>query len=375
MGNENRELIVLCASLHFLLPYCPTSDASDNHHLPPARDRSRVSAAQAPGSCAVARVPVRHGARLLSRGDRDRVHGGGACSTSIRSGSCAAAAARAACSRTVRQRPALRRVVVPERRRIARVVQCRRWAAAARSSPSWPHADAARSPAGRLPCRGGEEFLRPVRAARLRGRRAAPPARRAHARLGRQPALHRRRCERRRRLSELLSHLYVLIPVLDDQKHYWVGDDEVEKLLRAAKAGSPRHPGATRSCARYLEHQRGLVRDAIARLTTEEQTRGGSWTRRSKDERGSARSSGRSASTSSGSTPCSTRSRRPARARVIDLGCGEGKLLRRLLDDRQFEEIVGMDVSSARSRSRRIGCSSIGCHERSASASGCCTAR
>ena len=31
--------------------------------------------------------------------------------------------------------------------------------------------------------------------------------------------------------------------------------------------------------------------------------------------------------------------------RVLDLGCGEGKLLRELLKDKQFEEIVGMDVS------------------------------
>jgi 3' terminal RNA ribose 2'-O-methyltransferase Hen1 len=35
-----------------------------------------------------------------------------------------------------------------------------------------------------------------------------------------------------KRLADLLTHLYVLIPVLDDEKHYWVGDDEVEKLIR-----------------------------------------------------------------------------------------------------------------------------------------------
>src|SRR4028118_1486093 len=34
------------------------------------------------------------------------------------------------------------------------------------------------------------------------------------------------------RLADLLNHLYVLIPVLDDEKHYWVGEDEVDKLLR-----------------------------------------------------------------------------------------------------------------------------------------------
>jgi len=34
------------------------------------------------------------------------------------------------------------------------------------------------------------------------------------------------------RLCELLNHLYVLVPVLDAEKHYWVGNAEVEKLLR-----------------------------------------------------------------------------------------------------------------------------------------------
>ena len=31
--------------------------------------------------------------------------------------------------------------------------------------------------------------------------------------------------------------------------------------------------------------------------------------------------------------------------RVLDLGCGEGRLLRELLKDKQFSKIVGMDVS------------------------------
>ena len=34
------------------------------------------------------------------------------------------------------------------------------------------------------------------------------------------------------RLAALLTHLFVLIPVLDNQKHYYVGEDEVAKLLR-----------------------------------------------------------------------------------------------------------------------------------------------
>lgn len=38
------------------------------------------------------------------------------------------------------------------------------------------------------------------------------------------------------RLRDALTHLYVLVPVLDNAKHYYIGDAEVEKLL--AKGGS-----------------------------------------------------------------------------------------------------------------------------------------
>ncbi|HEY8470775.1 MAG TPA: hypothetical protein VIL18_14080 [Longimicrobiales bacterium] len=38
------------------------------------------------------------------------------------------------------------------------------------------------------------------------------------------------------RLADMLRHLYVLVPVLDDAKHYFVGEDEVEKLLRRGEA-------------------------------------------------------------------------------------------------------------------------------------------
>jgi hypothetical protein len=46
-------------------------------------------------------------------------------------------------------------------------------------------------------------------------------------------------------LRDLLRHLYVLIPVLDAEKHYWVGKDEVEKLLRRSRSGAS--PGGSKS--------------------------------------------------------------------------------------------------------------------------------
>ena len=63
-----------------------------------------------------------------------------------------------------------------------------------------------------------------------------------------------------------MAHLYVLLPVLDDDKHYWVGDDEVGKLLRFGEGWLGSHPQRDLISRRYLKHKRGLVRQALAQL-------------------------------------------------------------------------------------------------------------
>ena len=68
------------------------------------------------------------------------------------------------------------------------------------------------------------------------------------------------------RLCDLLAHLYVLLPVLDDDKHYWVGDDEVDKLLRFGEGWLSGHPLRDLISRRYLKHQRGLVNQALGQL-------------------------------------------------------------------------------------------------------------
>jgi 3' terminal RNA ribose 2'-O-methyltransferase Hen1 len=146
-----------------------------------------------------------------------------------------------------------------------------------------------------------------------------------------------------RRLSELLTHLYVLIPVLDDQKHYWVGDEEIEKLLRRGEGWLDTHPARDEIVSRYLVHQRGLVRDAIARLTAEEQPEEEAVAERKDEQEASIE---RSISLNERRLEAVFEVLKTSGAsRVLDLGCGEGKLLRRLLADSQFTEIVGMDVA------------------------------
>src|SRR5919106_3625227 len=137
--------------------------------------------------------------------------------------------------------------------------------------------------------------------------------------------------------------MYVLIPVLDDQKHYWVGDDEVEKLLRRGQGWLENHPSRDAIVARYLVHQRGLVRDAIARLTAEEEPEEEDVAQRKEEQEGSLE---RTISLNDRRLDAVFEVLKASGAsRVLDLGCGEGKLLRRLLADHQFAEIVGMDVS------------------------------
>ena len=68
------------------------------------------------------------------------------------------------------------------------------------------------------------------------------------------------------RLADALNHLYVLLPVLDDAKHYWVASDEVDKLIRAGASWLAKHPDRALITDRYLRHQSALTRSAFERL-------------------------------------------------------------------------------------------------------------
>ncbi|MER5507719.1 3' terminal RNA ribose 2'-O-methyltransferase Hen1 [Streptomyces sp. NPDC002766] len=149
-------------------------------------------------------------------------------------------------------------------------------------------------------------------------------------------------------LAEALRHLYVLLPVLDDAKHYWVSPDEVDKLLRAGEGWLPGHPEQKLITSRYLSRRWSLTREAMERLelvrlaeaddsevedidnAVEEETEA--------EER---------------PTPLAVQRRdaiiealgAAGASRVLDLGCGQGQLVQALLKDARFTEIVGVDVS------------------------------
>lgn len=194
------------------------------------------------------------------------------------------------------------------------------------------------------PCRGGEEFLR---------RLFEPLGYAVHAEAQLlDPAIPEWGASRyfvvtlsaEARLCDLLTHLYVLVPVLDDEKHYWVGDDEVEKLIRRGEGWLASHPEKELITRRYLKHQRSLVRDAVARLVTEEAPEEDDETPAARDVEEGALERPLSLNEQRLATVLAALRGSGARS-VVDLGCGEGRLLRQLLEDRQFARIVGMDVS------------------------------
>ena len=144
------------------------------------------------------------------------------------------------------------------------------------------------------------------------------------------------------RLQDLLTHLYVLIPVLDNEKHYWVGEDEIEKLLKHGERWLGQHPERELIVSRYLKRQKRLTREALDRLTADQPEPEEELGSRDEEEQKVER-------------PLGLHEQRMGAVlsvlrgfgvkRVLDLGCGEGKLLRYLLADQQFEFILGMDVS------------------------------
>ncbi|HKN60086.1 MAG TPA: 3' terminal RNA ribose 2'-O-methyltransferase Hen1 [Candidatus Acidoferrales bacterium] len=145
------------------------------------------------------------------------------------------------------------------------------------------------------------------------------------------------------RLKDLLAHLYVLIPVLDDDKHYWVGDAEVEKLLRHGEGWLREHSERELIANRYLKHQKRLAREALSRLIGDEEPAADEVAETHAREEEAIEKPISLAEQRIGTVIATLRS--SGAKRVLDLGCGEGRLLRELLKDKAFAEIVGMDVS------------------------------
>ena len=194
-----------------------------------------------------------------------------------------------------------------------------------------------------LPCRGGESFLRrlfePLGYRVVAQRHSLDPV---FPEWG-ESAYYDVELTGEVRLQDLLTHIYVLVPVLDNEKHYWVGDDEVEKLLRHGGGWLASHPEREEIAKRYLKYRRDLARDALARLVDEE-TPDPDVAEATHDSEEEAVEKKLNLNEQRLNAVLAALKSANAK-RVLDLGCGEGKLLRVLMQEQSFAEIVGVDVS------------------------------
>jgi 3' terminal RNA ribose 2'-O-methyltransferase Hen1 len=146
------------------------------------------------------------------------------------------------------------------------------------------------------------------------------------------------------RLADVLAHLYVLLPVLDDDKHYWVGEDEARKLLARGEGWLAAHPSRELITRRYLRHRRALAAGVLAALAEDDPEAPGACDERDDEEEAAVE------------RPLSLEQQRhvavvaelvgAGAGRVVDLGCGEGRLVEALLAEPTIAQVTGVDVSA-----------------------------
>lgn len=194
-----------------------------------------------------------------------------------------------------------------------------------------------------VPCRGGESFLRAlfeplgyeVEARLIPLDETFPEwGQGDHYELGLKATV---------RLADLLSQLYVLIPVLDNRKHYWVGADEIDKLLEKGGAWLRSHPLREQISRLYLRGRRSLVRDALERLVAFEDPEYES--HETEKELEEAQLEERISLNEARLRTITAVLKELGAARILDLGCGEGQLVEALLKEPSIVKVFGADVS------------------------------
>ena len=141
------------------------------------------------------------------------------------------------------------------------------------------------------------------------------------------------------KLSELLNHIYVLIPVFDKQKHYYMAEDEIQKLLDHGEGWLADHPLKEKITQRYFTARKSYARRALNILLEDElaEDTDGTEIAEEKEIR----------------TPLNTMRMEAVKnavlesgaATVIDLGCGECRLTSMLLNEPQIKKVTACDVS------------------------------
>ena len=143
------------------------------------------------------------------------------------------------------------------------------------------------------------------------------------------------------KLSELLNHIYVLIPVFDKQKHYYIAEDEIQKLLDHGEGWLAEHPYKEKITRRYFTARKSYARKALDILLADEMPETADETESTEGrEIRTPLNTQRLETVMNAVLSCGASS-------VIDLGCGECRLTSLLLNEPQIKKVTACDVSVA----------------------------
>lgn len=140
------------------------------------------------------------------------------------------------------------------------------------------------------------------------------------------------------KLSDLLNHIYVLIPVFDKQKHYYISEDEIDKLISHGGEWLADHPAKNEIIYRYFLMKKSYAHRTIDRLTESEPVEEIP-DEEPKDEKKISLNAMRLETVKNAVLASGAES-------VIDLGCGECRLTKILLDQKQIKKVTAIDVSA-----------------------------
>ncbi len=146
------------------------------------------------------------------------------------------------------------------------------------------------------------------------------------------------------KLSELLNHIFVLIPVFDRQKHYYISRDEIKKLLDHGEGWLGKHPYREKITQRYFKQKKDYARLALDQLRAQDEE---------DDTDENAADEVETEEEKEARTPLNTQRLEAVKqavlnsgaTSVIDMGCGEGRLTSMLLKEPQIRKITACDVA------------------------------
>lgn len=140
-------------------------------------------------------------------------------------------------------------------------------------------------------------------------------------------------------IKDLLTHLYVLIPALDNDKHYFVNEEEINKLIEKGGNWLKNHPEKEQIIRRYLVNLGSLTKKALKSINIEEEIKNEIETNALEiPEKKQNLHDKRLQMVANAIQELGVKS-------VLDLGCGEGKLLKLLLKQKQLLKIAATDVA------------------------------